>query len=145
MPDLALADTDFPPGDFDFAGARVEHSKSGCEIVTMMKTAQPRHGNDFAVRVGVVPFLPAGGCALCQSEVRPVVMVVSDVLLHESFQMALVEHDDMVEEIAAASANPAFGHAVLPGTANGSANRDDAQTLYGLQNLTMESVLAIKD
>jgi len=75
MPDLALADTDFPPGDFDFAGARVEHSKSGCEIVTMMKTAQPRHGNDFALRVGVVPCLPAGGCALCQSEVRPVVMV----------------------------------------------------------------------
>jgi putative transposase len=64
MPDLALADTDFPPGDFDFAGARVAHNKSGCEIITMMKTTEPRHGNDFAVRVGVVPCLPAGGCAV---------------------------------------------------------------------------------
>lgn len=145
MLDVSSVKTHSSPGGFDFAGARVDRSKLGGEIVTMMKTAEPRHGNDFAVRVGVVPCLPAGGCALCQSEVRPVVMIVSDVLLHESFQMALVEHDDMVEEIAAASANPAFGHAVLPGTANGSANRDDAQTLYGLQNLTMESVLAIKD
>jgi hypothetical protein len=59
--------------------------------------------------------------------------------------VALVEHDDMVEQIAAATANPAFGHPILPGTANGSANRDDAQILYGLQNLNMESVLAIKD
>jgi len=57
----------------------VRKSKSGCEIATMMKTAQPRHGNDLAVRVGDAPCVPAGGCARCQSEVRPVVMVVPDV------------------------------------------------------------------
>jgi hypothetical protein len=87
----------FTADDFESVGARVGRGKSGCEIITMVKTAQPRHRNDFAVRVGLVPYLPAGRCALRQSEVRPVIMVIANVLGHQSFHMPLVQHDHMVE------------------------------------------------
>lgn len=32
----------------------------------------------------------------------PIIVVVADVLVHESFQMVFVEYDDMIEQIAAA-------------------------------------------
>ena len=63
---------------------------------------------------------------------RPVLVVVANVLGHQAFQVALVENDDMIEQIAAAVPDPALGHAIMPGAANGSANRNRAQTLYGL-------------
>ena len=51
----------------------------------------------------------------------------------------------MIQQVAAAVPNPALSDTILPGAPNRSANRNEAQTLYGFQNLTMESVLAIKD
>ncbi len=59
--------------------------------------------------------------------------------------MALIQDDDVVKKIATAGADPPLGHTILPGASNRGANRADAQTLSGLQHLTMESVLAIKD
>jgi len=140
-----LPDTDFPPGDFDFAGARVEQSKSGREIVTVMDAAEPRRRNDFVVRARIVRCLPAGGCVLCQCEVRPVVMVIANELVHQAFQMALVEHDYVVKQIMTAGADPAFGHAVLPGASDRGADWAYAQAFHGFQDLAMECVLAIKD
>jgi hypothetical protein len=35
--------------------------ESGGEVVTMMQSAEPRHGNDFAVCSGVVSYLPVRG------------------------------------------------------------------------------------
>ena len=51
-----------------------------------------------------------------------VVVVVTDVLVHEPLQMALVEHDHMIEQIAAAVADEALGNAVLPRAFERSAN-----------------------
>jgi len=111
----------------------------------MMQATQSRHGNDFAIRP-CIPFrLAPGRRLLPQPEVSTVLVIVVDVIAHETLQMALVEHDDMVEQIAAAGANPAVGHAILPRAPNRSADRAYAQILNGLQNLTMERVLAIKD
>ena len=42
-------------------------------------------------------------------------MVMANVFGQEPFQMAFVEHDDMVEQIATTGADGALGHAVLPG------------------------------
>ena len=72
-------------------------------------------------------------------------MIVVDIFPHETYQMALIQDDDVVEEIATAGADPPLGHAVLPGGFDCGANRSYAQTLYGLQRLTLKSVLAIKD
>jgi len=45
---------------------------------------------------------------------RPVVLVIADVLSHKSLAMAFIEHNHMVEQITAARADEAFGHAILP-------------------------------
>ena len=50
-----------------------------------------------------------------QPEMGSVVMIIRDVLGQEPPEMALVQRDDMIEQIAAATANPALGDTVLPG------------------------------
>ena len=72
-------------------------------------------------------------------------MIVANVLVHQAFQMALVEHDHVVKQITTASADPTFGHAVLPGASDRGVNRPYAQAFRGFQNLAMECMLAIKD
>ena len=63
----------------------------------MMKSTNSRHGNDLAACVEIRLRLTASRSSFAQSDMRSVVVVVSDVLLHESSQMALVEYDHMVE------------------------------------------------
>src|SRR5271156_3472184 len=59
--------------------------------------------------------------------------------------MTLIQHDHVVEQVAATCADRAFGHAILPGTSNGGLNRAYAETLQGLQNLRLKCVLAVED
>jgi hypothetical protein len=73
-----------------------------------------------------------------------VVMTVANIFIHEAFQMVLVEHNHMGKQITTANVDPAFGHAVLPGASDRSANRPFAQAFRGFQNLAMKCVLAIK-
>ena len=42
-------------------------------------------------------------------------MVIANVVSKKSLQMAFVEGDDVVEQIAAAASYPALGDPVLPG------------------------------
>ena len=49
-------------------------------------------------------------------------MIVADIVGKESLEVALVAGDDMVEQIAAATAHPSLGDSVLPWTAEGDAN-----------------------
>ena len=111
----------------------------------MMQTTEPRHGNHLRVDRRALCGRSAGRSFFAQAEMSSVVMIVVDIFPHETFQMALIKNDDVVKKIATAGAYPPLGHTILPGASNRGANREDAQTLYGLQHLTMESVLAIKD
>lgn len=54
-----------------------------------------------------------------QAEMHTVVVLITRLLLHAPFQVAFVEDDHMVEQIAAAVADEALGHTVLPGTLEG--------------------------
>ena len=58
---------------------------------------------------------------------RAVLLVVADVLREQPFQMAFIEGDDVVQQVASAAAHPALGDAILPGTCEGSANGMDIQ------------------
>ena len=44
----------------------------------------------------------------------PVVMVVGDVIREEPLEMALVQRNDLVEQLAPATADPAFRDSILP-------------------------------
>ena len=52
---------------------------------------------------------------------RAVLVKVADVGPSEPNSVALAEYDHVIEELAAAPADPAFGHRILPGTSIGGA------------------------
>ena len=61
-----------------------------------------------------------------EAEMRAVFVVVADVLIEQPFQMAFMECDDVVQEVAAAAFHPALRDAILPGAFEGSLNGTDA-------------------
>jgi hypothetical protein len=71
----------------------------------------------------------AGRCSMArlsgvfaQRVVHTVLMVVAYVFTQEPAQMLFVQHDDMVQELSAATPYPSFRGSILPG-------RLDARTL----------------
>ena len=54
-----------------------------------------------------------------------VVVVIAKVVSKKSLQMAFVESDDVIEQIAAAASHPALGNPVLPGALDGSLLAND--------------------
>ena len=45
---------------------------------------------------------------------RPVLVIIAEVVFHEPFQMVFVEYDHMIEQFATTAANEPFRNAVLP-------------------------------
>src|ERR1039458_7148669 len=111
----------------------------------MMQTAKPWHGYDFATCAGIVFCLTTGRRSFRQGKMRSVVVIITDVIIHKAFQMALVEHDHMVEKVAAAVPNPALGDAVLPPTSKTGALGLYAKVLHSIDHLRIEAGTAIKD
>lgn len=62
----------------------------------MMQATEPRHRNDSAIWACTSCDGTSLWSLLVQREVRPVVMVVVDVLGHEALEMPLVQNDDMI-------------------------------------------------
>ena len=123
----------------------VRDSNSGGQIVAMMQAAEPWHRYDFASYFGVARCFTAGRRSLCQCKMRPVFVIVLDVLAHQAFQVAFIENDRMVEQIAAAIADPALGDTILPRTAEAGSLGLNAEALYGVHHLRIETGAAIKD
>lgn len=87
----------------------------GSQVVAMMQAAESWLGLNSASRIGVLPRFTIGGRSLRQRKMCPVVVVVADVILHESFQMPRVEYDHVVEQVPTTVAKPTIRNAVLPG------------------------------
>ena len=128
--------------------AKTETSRtgaSGSEFVAMMQASKPRYGNSLRVHSRTLSRFASGWRFLAQAEMCPVVMIVANVLRHESLQMAWVERNDVIEQHSAACAYPSFGNAILPWASNRRSHWLDAEIHNSLHNLTIESVLAIED
>ena len=80
----------------------------------MVQAAESLHGYDLAACIGILFCFTTSRRSFVQCKVRSVVVIVADVLIHEAFQMPFVEHDHVVEQIAAAVADPPLGNAILP-------------------------------
>ena len=72
-------------------------------------------------------------------------MVIADVLVHQAFQMAFIESDNVVEQIAAAVADPTLGDTVLPRTAETGSLGPNAEALYRVDHFFIELCAATKD
>ena len=66
---------------------------------------------------------PANRRLLIQPEVGSVVVIIGNVLGEESLQMALIQGDYVVEQVAAAASDPTLGDPILPGTPNRGTDR----------------------
>lgn len=70
-----------------------------------------------------------------------VVVVIVNVVSKKSLQMAFVESDDVVEQIAATASHPALGNPVLPGTLDRGLHASNLQSANGSRNI--QSILLI--
>ena len=139
-----VADTTFPQFFFD-ALMDFRETNSGGEVVAMMQTAKPWHRGNRSSSGRLVYRFPAGGCSLCQCEISAVLVVVADVIIHETLEMLLVQNNHMIEQVAAAAADPALGDAVLPRTPKTGPLGLDAEALDRFDHLRIEAGAAIKD
>ena len=76
---------------------------------------------------------------------RAIFMVVVDVFVQQPFQMPLIHHDYMVDQITAAVANPAFGNAVLPRTSEAGSFGLDAEAFNRVDHLFIEVRCPVED
>lgn len=76
----------------------------------MMKSADSGHRNDCSILTEIHFHYASSGSSFAQCQMRSVVMVVADVFTYEAFQMALIEHNYMIEQVPAAIADPTFCH-----------------------------------
>jgi hypothetical protein len=76
---------------------------------------------------------------------RPVIMVVADVVGHQPFQMPLVEHDHMIEQVSPAVVYPTFGNAVLQRAAEAGSLGNDAEALDRILDIHIEVGTVVED
>ena len=122
-----------------------QRARSGAQIVAMMKTAESWYRYDPSTGARIPFSTTTGRRSLRQREMRPVFVIAANVLTHQAFQMPLIQDNYMVKQIAAAVADPALGHAVLPRTAEAGSLQMNAETLHGVDHFLNEIGTAIKD
>jgi len=124
---------------------KIVRSNSGSQIVPMMQSAQPRHCYDSATRLRVTRCRATGRRSLRQRKMRAVLVIITDVLVHEAFQMPFVENDHMVEQISAAVPDPSLRNAVLPRASEAGLLGLDAEARHGVDHLRIEAGAVIED
>src|SRR6516164_1108645 len=72
-------------------------------MITMMQPANTRQGDDTASCAGTLLDQPLARRLFRQTKMRPVLVIIADVVNHEAFQMAFVEHDHMIKQFATAN------------------------------------------
>ena len=111
----------------------------------MMEAAEPWNRENLAAHLSAFRHLAASRCLLAEAKVGPVFVIIADKLTHEALQMTFIQNDHLVEKIVPACADPAFGYAILPGTAKARLLRLDTKALYDIDDLFIEIAAAIKD
>jgi hypothetical protein len=80
----------------------------------MVQPTQPRERNQARVGSRLWLHWPAIRRVLVQGIVDPVLMVVADVITDQAAKVLLIQRDDMIEDLAAATSDPSFRGSVLP-------------------------------
>jgi hypothetical protein len=57
---------------------------------------------------------PAVRCSLPESEMRAVVVTVTDVVSEESFQMGFIQRNDVIQQVSPAACNLPLRNPILP-------------------------------
>ena len=85
------------------------------------------------------------GRILLQRVVDPVVVVVAHVFPDQPPKMLLVQRDDMVEDLAAATSHPAFRDSILPGRLDARSLGFQTRCVQECDDFTVELRVAVED
>src|SRR2546422_3755354 len=88
-------------------------------VVPVMQTAQPPASHDSSAGSLRGRGKTAAGSLLFKRVVRAVLMVVGNVLSHQSAKVTLVEDDGVIEQFATHASDPALCDTVLPRVSEG--------------------------
>jgi hypothetical protein len=88
---------------------------------------------------------PSVRTVLAQSQVHAVFMVVTHVFRQKPFQVPLIEHDHMIEQISTATPHPAFGNSILPRASERRSLGYVADGLHGSRNFQSIFLIPVKD
>jgi hypothetical protein len=69
---------------------------------------------------------------------RPVIVVVTDVFVHQAFQMPLIENKHMIEQVSSTAADPAFRDTILPRASETGSFGFDAEASHGTDDIFIE-------
>lgn len=111
----------------------------------MVEATEPWHRNDPTIWACSSGVCSSSWSLLVQPEICPVVVVVAHVFSHKTVKMFFVGYDGMIEQVASAIANPAFGDAILPRTSEAGSLRFDAEALDGADYLLTEVGRPVED
>jgi hypothetical protein len=114
------------------------------KVIATMQTAKFWHRYDPATNLGLARCFTTGRRSLRQRKMCSILVIIAYVLIHQPFQMALVENDHMVEQIAAAVADPALGDTVLPRTPEARLPGLNAEVPHRVDDFLIEVCAAIK-
>ena len=101
---------------------------SGRPVITMVHSAEPVVRNDATQSYGANP---AVRCSLPESEMRTVLVVVTNILREQPLQMLFIHCNDVIQQVSSAAFDPALCHAVLPGTLEEGPHRTHLQRSNG--------------
>jgi len=91
-------------------------------VVTMMKTPKARSGHNARPKWRAVLDGSSGWRGLVQANMSPVLMVVGKVIAPKPPKVISVQENNMVEQFAARTADPAFCRSILPRAPNARAD-----------------------
>jgi hypothetical protein len=72
-------------------------------------------------------------------------VAVADVFIHQPFQMPLIDHDYVVEQVSSAATNPSLSDSVLPRTSEASPFAMDAEAIHRADRFVVEVRCTVED
>jgi hypothetical protein len=96
-----------------YQGPAESRSELGRSIVTMVQPAESLLRKDPTSSYGTNP---AVRCPLLKSEMRAILMMVTNILGEQPLQMAFTQRNNVVQQVSSATFDPPLGYTVLPGT-----------------------------
>ena len=96
-----------------YKGPAESRSELGRSIVTMVQPAESLLRKDPTPSYGTNP---AVRCPLLKSEMRAVLMMVTNILGEQSLQMAFIQRNNVVQQVSSTASHPPLRDAILPWT-----------------------------
>jgi len=110
-----------------------------------MQAPEPWRIDNLGSRVRPTRCLAAGRSLLVQAKMRPALMVIADVIVHQALQMPFIHDNHMVEKIASAVADPSFSDTILPRTTETRSFWLNAEALHRAYDVGTKSGVPVED